>query len=154
MESCRLPYWNPYSGDGNARIITSHSRDIFRMSHQRSSVYSKWFRNDSEKTDQDKFTPTPFPFSRLSCGGYMIASHFECVYIGVAQSTLQITFVCNPAASTHDCDPCLTYRELDSWTMLRITCHDHGALNHNGGYHVSCRYIRNRSWSLVFFYFF
>jgi len=36
-------------GDGHARIVPSHSPDIFRKSNQRILVYSKWFRNGSEK---------------------------------------------------------------------------------------------------------
>ena len=46
--------------DGNARIVTSHSPDIFRKSHQRISVYYMWFRNGSEKIGLGgNFTPRP-----------------------------------------------------------------------------------------------
>ena len=48
--------------DGHARIMPSHSPDIFRKSHQRISVYYMWFRNGSEKIGLGgNFTPPPYP---------------------------------------------------------------------------------------------
>ena len=52
--------------DGHARIVPSHSPDMFRESHQRISVYYMWFRNGNEKIGLGVILPPP---PRLSCEG-------------------------------------------------------------------------------------